>query len=61
MTPAKVFLVEDETVIRLMVADMLEELGYRIAAEAGEINEAWLWRRIPTSTSLFSTSISVAM
>lgn len=26
--------------IRMMVADMLEELGYRVAAEAGEINEA---------------------
>src|SRR5438045_7847994 len=35
-----VFLVEDEVMIRMMVADMLEELGYSIAAEAGEINEA---------------------
>ncbi len=35
-----VFLVEDEVMIRMMVGDMLEELGYRIAAEAGEINEA---------------------
>src|ERR1700716_3079219 len=35
-----VFLVEDEVMIRMMVADMLEELGYRVAAEAGEINEA---------------------
>src|SRR6476660_8301699 len=35
-----VFLVEDEVMIRMMVADMLEELGYRIAAEAGEIGEA---------------------
>src|SRR6201981_2499412 len=35
-----VFLVEDEGMIRMMVADMLEELGYRIAAEAGEIGEA---------------------
>ena len=35
-----VFLVEDEVMIRMMVADMLEELGYKIAAEAGEINEA---------------------
>src|SRR5579871_5884051 len=35
-----VFLVEDEVMIRMMVADMLMELGYRIAAEAGEINEA---------------------
>jgi CheY-like chemotaxis protein len=26
--------------IRMMVADMLDELGYSIAAEAGEINEA---------------------
>jgi CheY-like chemotaxis protein len=35
-----VFLVEDEVMIRMMVADMLEELGYSIAAEAGEISEA---------------------
>ena len=35
-----VFLVEDEVMIRMMVADMLEELGYSIAAEAGDIQEA---------------------
>src|ERR1700709_2948367 len=35
-----VFLVEDEVMIRRMVADMLEELGYSVAAEAGEIGEA---------------------
>lgn len=35
-----VFLVEDEAMIRMMVADMLEELGYRVAAEAGELGEA---------------------
>lgn len=35
-----VFLVEDEVMIRMMVADMLEELGYRIAAESGEVGEA---------------------
>jgi DNA-binding response OmpR family regulator len=35
-----VFLVEDEVMIRMMVTDMLEELGFSIAAEAGEINEA---------------------
>ena len=35
-----VFLVEDEVMIRMMVVDMLGELGYRVAAEAGEINEA---------------------
>ncbi len=35
-----VFLVEDEVMIRMMVADMLEELGYSVAAEAGDINEA---------------------
>ena len=37
---ASVFLVEDEVMIRMMVADMLRELGYTIAAEAGEIGEA---------------------
>ena len=35
-----IFLVEDEVMIRMMVADMLEELGYIIAAEAGEVGEA---------------------
>jgi CheY-like chemotaxis protein len=35
-----VFLVEDEVMIRMMVADMLEELGHGVAAEAGEIGEA---------------------
>jgi CheY-like chemotaxis protein len=35
-----VFLVEDEVMIRMMVADMLEELGHSVAAEAGEISEA---------------------
>ena len=35
-----IFLVEDEVMIRMMVADMLEELGYSIAAEAGDIGEA---------------------
>jgi len=37
---ASVFLVEDEAMIRMMVCDMLEELGHRVAAEAGEISEA---------------------
>jgi CheY-like chemotaxis protein len=35
-----VFLVEDEVMIRMMVVDMLAELGYSVAAEAGEITEA---------------------
>lgn len=39
-TGCSVLLVEDEVMIRMMVADMLEELGHRVAAEAGEIGEA---------------------
>lgn len=39
-TGGSVFLVEDEVMIRMMVADMLEELGYRVAAEAGDISDA---------------------
>jgi DNA-binding response OmpR family regulator len=35
-----VFVVEDEAMIRLMVMDMLEELGCRVAAEAGDVEEA---------------------
>ncbi len=39
-TRGSVLLVEDEVMIRMMVADMLEELGYRVVAEAGDIAEA---------------------
>ncbi|MCB1413862.1 MAG: response regulator [Xanthobacteraceae bacterium] len=35
-----VFLVEDEVMIRMMVAEMLEDLGYTIVAEAGELADA---------------------
>ena len=35
-----IFLVEDEAMIRMMVADMVETLGHRVAAEAGEIGQA---------------------
>jgi DNA-binding response OmpR family regulator len=35
-----VLLVEDEVMIRMMVADMLQEMGYVIAGEAGDIDEA---------------------
>ena len=35
-----IFLVEDETMIRMMVAEMLVDLGYRIAGEAGDVDEA---------------------
>ena len=36
----RVFVVEDEAMIRMMVMDMLEELGCRVAAEAGDVEEA---------------------
>ncbi|MGO4715740.1 response regulator [Bradyrhizobium sp. 2TAF24] len=35
-----VFLVEDETMIRMLVADMLSDLGYIVAAEAGDLDQA---------------------
>ena len=36
----RVFLVEDEVMIRMMVADMLDELGHRVVAEAGDVAAA---------------------
>jgi CheY-like chemotaxis protein len=40
-TPAKrVLVVEDELMIRMLLEDMLGELGYTVAAEAGHIDEA---------------------
>ena len=55
-----VFLVEDEVMIRMMVADMLEELGYTVAAEAGEIGEAMRLAKPPISISRSWTSTSTA-
>jgi CheY-like chemotaxis protein len=40
MRHARVFLVEDEGLIRLMLAEMIEELGHQIVAEAGSIESA---------------------
>jgi CheY-like chemotaxis protein len=34
------FLVEDEALLRMMTAEMLEELGHRVVAEAGTISAA---------------------
>lgn len=39
-SPASIFIVEDEVLIRMMIIDMLHQLGYRVAAEAGHIDEA---------------------
>ncbi len=36
----RVLVVEDETMIRLLLDDMLTDLGYTMAAEAGRIDEA---------------------
>jgi CheY-like chemotaxis protein len=35
-----VFLVEDETLIRMLIAGMIEELGHTVVAEAGNIADA---------------------
>ena len=34
------FLVEDEVLIRMMLVDMIEELGHDVVAEAGSVGEA---------------------
>jgi CheY-like chemotaxis protein len=40
-TPGKrVLVVEDELMIRMLLEDMLGELGYTVAAEAGRLDEA---------------------
>jgi CheY-like chemotaxis protein len=43
-----VLLVEDETMIRMLVADMLADLGYDIAAEAGDVEQAMKLARSAT-------------
>ena len=40
MPDASIFLVEDEALVRMTLAAMVEELGHRVVAEAGTIKEA---------------------
>ena len=37
---AKLLVVEDDALIRMLLADMLGEIGYTVAAEAGSVDEA---------------------
>ncbi len=51
MTEARhlsILLVEDEALIRMMVADMVEALGHRVVAEAGHIDQAMELARTAT-------------
>ena len=41
-----ILLVEDEALIRMMLADMIEELGHTVAAEAGQRDKAQLLAEI---------------
>jgi CheY-like chemotaxis protein len=36
----RILLIEDEAMIRMMVVDMLQELGHAIVAEAGSLDQA---------------------
>jgi CheY-like chemotaxis protein len=36
----RVFVVEDEPMIRILVTDLLGQLGYTTAAEAGDVDQA---------------------
>ena len=40
MRELSLFLVEDEVLIRMMIVQMVEELGHRVVAEAGSVDEA---------------------
>ena len=53
MHQTSILLVEDEAIIRMMLVEMLEELGHRVVAEAGSIHEAEPLAR----TSVFDLAI----
>jgi CheY-like chemotaxis protein len=37
---ASILLIEDEALIRMMLVEMIEELGHKVVAEAGNVDEA---------------------
>ena len=53
MRQASIFLVEDEALIRMMVAGMIEELRHRVVAEAGNIQDA----QVLAETVIFDPAI----
>jgi CheY-like chemotaxis protein len=40
MNGLAIFLVEDEALIRMMIVEMIDELGHRVIAEAGSVHQA---------------------
>jgi len=40
MTSASILIVEDEALIRMMLVEMVEDLGHKVVGEAGRIDEA---------------------
>ena len=53
MRQAAILLVEDETLIRMMLVEMLEELQHRVVAEAGSIEDA----QVLAETATFDLAI----
>jgi CheY-like chemotaxis protein len=51
--PAAIFVVEDEALIRMMLVEMIEELGHRVIAEAGNVRDAQALAR----TAIFDLAI----
>jgi CheY-like chemotaxis protein len=51
--PAAIFLVEDEALIRMMMVEMIEELGHRVIAEAGNVRDGQALAR----TAIFDLAI----
>ena len=57
---AKLLVVEDDVLIRTLLADMLCEIGYTVAAEAASIDEALEATRKTDFDLAISTPISTA-
>ena len=53
MRHASIFLVEDKALIRMMLVEMIEELGHRVVAEAGNIQDA----QVLAETAIFDLAI----
>jgi response regulator RpfG family c-di-GMP phosphodiesterase len=53
MRHASIFLVEDKALIRMMLVEMIEELGHRVVAEAGNIQDA----QVLAETAIFNLAI----
>jgi hypothetical protein len=47
----RILIIEDETLVAMLIEDVLDELGHHVAGWRGDSRPGWPWPRKPTPIS----------